>query len=102
MHDDRAELHRWHKASGRAYASLLRWYRTVGYARHDGVGVDMHEPPAISGEDIEYIDGAGWIDGREMDADEARAVLALLTQMAQAARDALAGCSTIVVAVRNT
>ncbi len=97
------ELNRWYTATGHAHASLLRWYRTVGYARHNGVSVDMREPPAMSGEDIEYLGGnTGRIDGRDMTADQVRAVQALLVQMSTEARDALAGCSTLVVAMEAT
>lgn len=100
---DFAELNRWYNATGYAHISLLRWYRTVGYARHNGVSVDMSEPPAMSGEDIEYLGGnTGRIDGRDMTADQVRAVQALLVQMSTEARDALAGCSTLVVAMEAT
>lgn len=94
---DFAELHRWYAAIGHAPASLLRWYRTVGYARHGGVSVDMHEPCALAGDYIEYIGGAGRIDGREMTPDELQAVHRLLVQMCEDARDALQGSSTLVV-----
>lgn len=59
MDMDFAELRRWHAATGHAHASLLRWYRCVGYARHDGVQVDMHEPPAVApdAQDITYLPG---------------------------------------------
>lgn len=81
-------------------ATLLRWYGKRGYARHGGVSVDMDEPPAIAGDDIEYLPGvATRIDGREMTADEQRVVLALLVRMAHDARDALAGCSTLAVII---
>lgn len=63
----------------------------------------MSEPPAMSGEDIEYLGGnTGRIDGRDMTADQVRAVQALLVQMSTEARDALAGCSTLVVAMEAT
>lgn len=57
-------------------ASLPRWYRTVGYARHDGVSVDMREPCAVVGDDIEYLPGV---------------------RMTIDARDALQGPSTLAV-----
>lgn len=92
------ELQRWHRERGSAHAVLLRWHRTVGYARAAGVGVDMYEPPALPGDDIEYLPGvATRIDGREMTAEECAAAHRLLVQMAQDARDALAGCSTLGV-----
>ena len=98
MTSDIDELQRWHRDRGGAHAVVLRWYRTVGYARAAGVGVDMYEPPALVGDDIEYLGGeSGRIDGRPMTADELRATRALLVQMAQAARYALAGCCTLVV-----
>lgn len=98
---DAAELLRWYgDANGNARASLLRWCRTVGYARHEGVSVDMHEPPAMSGRDIEYLPGvATRIDGRDMTDDEQRVAHGLLVRMAHDARDALAGCSTLAVIV---
>ena len=57
-------------------ADLLRWHRTVGYARHDGVSVDMHEPCAAAGADIEYLPGV---------------------RMTIDAHDALQGTSTLAV-----
>lgn len=98
---DLADLRRWYdKAAGQARATLLRWCRTVGYARHDGVSVDMREPPALPGDDIEYLPGvATRIDGRDMTPDEQEAAQRLLVQMAQEARDALDGQSTLVVTV---
>ena len=98
---DYAELERWYRATGHAHISLLRWYRTVGYARHSGVSVDMHEPPAIAGDDIEWVGGRGRIDGRDMTDDEVRRVRGLLAQMEHDARDALAGCSTLVVSIEG-
>lgn len=95
--NDFAELDRWYRDGAHQYASILRWHRTVGYARHDGVGVDMREPCALAGEDIEYLPGRYTIDGREMTADERDCVGRLLAQMAHDARDALAGQSTLVV-----
>lgn len=92
------ELNRWYTATGHAHASLLRWYRTVGYARHAGVGVDMYEPPVLAGDDIEYLPGvATRIDGRDMTAEEKALAQRLLAQMAQDARDALSGQSTLAV-----
>lgn len=103
MGSDAVEIRRWYRAhNGRRHASLLRWYRTVGYARHDGVSVDMHEPCAIAGDDIEYLPGvATCIDGREMTAEEQTAIRRVLVQMAEEARDALAGQSTLVVIMRE-
>ena len=98
MSDEWTELCRWYKATGAAHASVLRWYRSVGYARHGGVSVDMHEPPAVDGDDIEYLGGeTGRIDGRAMTADELAAVRQLLVQMCEDARDALQGTSTLAV-----
>lgn len=54
------------------FGGLLRWCRTVGYAHHDGVSVDMREP----GADIEYLPGV---------------------RMTVDARDALQGPSTLAV-----
>lgn len=97
MSADFAELSRWYKAAGHPHTSLLRWYRSVGYARHAGVSVDMREPCALPGDDIEYLPGRYLIDGREMTDDERGYVARLLAQMAQDARDALTGHSTLVV-----
>lgn len=97
--DDVRELGRWYKGAGHAHVSLLRWCRTVGYARHAGVSVDMHEPPALAGDDIEYLGGSGRIDGRAMTPDELQAVRLLLVQMATDARDAIEGRSTLVVSL---
>lgn len=97
---DTAEIRRWHEATGHAHASLLRWCRTVGYARHNGVGVDLYEPPALEGADIEYVAGRGSIDGRDMTAEELQAVRKLLVQMAEDARDALQGASTLAVVLK--
>lgn len=96
----RAELRRWYRASGSAHVTLLRWYRCVGYARFDGVGVEMDEPPAIAGSDIEYLGGhTGRIDGRPMTREEVMHVRRLLAQMANDAHDALGGHSTLAVRV---
>lgn len=96
--EDWAELCRWHRATAHAHLTVLRWHRSVGYARHAGVGVDMDEPPALPGTEIEYIPGvAERIDGREMTPDERATAHRLLAQMEQGARDALAGQSTLVV-----
>lgn len=87
---------------GRRHACMLRWYRTVGYARHAGVSVDMHEPPAIAGDDIEYLPGVRTlIDGRAMTSDEISATQKLLVQMSEDARDALQGTSTLAVVIRG-
>ena len=102
---DYDELRSWYDdvvATGSARATLLRWYRTVGYARCDGVGVDMREPPAIVGQDIEYLPGVAMrIDGRDMTLDEQRVVRGLLAQMSTGAKDALAGCSKLVVSIEG-
>lgn len=96
--DNAAVVRDWHEARGQQHAVVLRWYRTVGYARCAGVSVDMYEPPAIDGIDIEYLPGiAARIDGRDMTADERDAAHRMLVQMAQDARDALAGLSTLAV-----
>lgn len=89
----------WYEKAGGA-ASVLRWYHTVGYARHAGVSVDMHEPPAIDGDDIEYLPGVRTlIDGRAMTSDEISATQKLLVQMSEDARDALQGTSTLAVVI---
>ncbi len=99
--DDCRAVQRWYRAHARTHAIVLRWYRSVGYARCAGVSVDMFEPPAIGGSDIEFIPGvATRIDGRDMTPEEAAAVRRMLEQMAQDARDALAGQSTLVVSVQ--
>lgn len=97
--DDAAELRRWyHKVTGHAHVSLLRWYRSVGYARHAGVGVEMSEACALPGADIEYLPGVRtMIDGRAMTDEELRTMQRLLTQMATDARDALSGQSSLAV-----
>ena len=102
QNNDFAELSRWYAATGHAHISLLRWYRTVGYARFEGVGVDMTEPPAIDGSDIEYLGGhAGKIDGRDMTRDEVLKVRELLVKMMQGAKDGLSGQNTIVVVIND-
>ena len=96
------ELNRWYTATGHAHASLLRWYRTVGYARHGGVSVDMYAPPAIEGGDIEYLGGhTGKIDGRDMTLDEVTQARELLAKMWQNAKDGLEGNCTIVVIIND-
>lgn len=95
---DLGDLVRWCKAAGEPQTSLLRWCRTVGYARHGGVSVDMHEPCAVAGADIEYLPGVRMtIDGRPMTDAERDVIARLLAQMSHDARDALAGGSTLVV-----
>lgn len=99
-----AEVRRWFGTTGHAHVSLLRWHRCVGYARHNGVGVDMDEPPAAAREalDIEYIPGVAMtIDGVQMTDEQAAAMQRLLVQMATEARDALAGLSTLVVVLEG-
>jgi len=100
---DFAELRRWYGATGHAHVSLLRWYRTVGYARHGGVSVDMDTPPAMPGVDIEYLPGVRMtVDGRDMTPDEISLTQRLLVQMCEDARDALQGRSTLAVVVHAT
>lgn len=102
QNNDFAELSRWYAATGHAHITVLRWYRTVGYARFDGVGVDMLQPPAIGGSDIEYLGGhSGKIDGRDMTPDEVTQARELLAKMMQGARDGLSGQSTIVVIIND-
>lgn len=99
--DDFKALLAWYEKAGGA-ASVLRWYHTVGYARYAGVSVDMHEPPAIAGDDIEYLPGVRTlIDGRAMTSDEISATQKLLVQMSEDARDALQGTSTLAVVIRG-
>jgi hypothetical protein len=100
--DDYAELRRWFAATGHAHAVALRWVHTVGYARCGDTSRGMREPPAIVGEDIEYLGGdSGRIDGRDMTADEVIAVRKLLVKMDTDAGDALQGTSTLVVVIRR-
>lgn len=97
---DFSELSMWYESTGHAHITVLRWYRTVGYARHAGIGADlgMDRRPAIPGDDIEYLGGAsGRIDGREMTPDEVLEVRRLLAQMASGADDGITGRSTLVV-----
>lgn len=102
MSDEWRELCRWYKATGYAHVCMLRWYRTVGYARYRGVSVDMQHPPAIAGDDIEYLGGhSGRIDGRDMTPDEVTQARELLAKMMQGARDGLSGQSTIVVIIND-
>ena len=99
---DTAEIRRWHAVTGHAHVSLLRWYRTVGYARHGGVGVEMFEPCAVPGDDIEYLPGTALrIDGRDMTDDESQSIRRLLEQMASDAIDALSGQSTLAVVIQK-
>lgn len=83
-----AELCRWHASTGHAHASLLRWYQIVGYARHNGVSVDMDEPPAVApgAQDITYLPHEAWIDGVQMTPEQMQETRRLLVQMAQDAR----------------
>lgn len=94
---DFAVVRRWHGLVGHAHASVLRWHHTVGYARHGGVSVDMLEPCAMPGHDIEYLPGRYLIDGRPMSEAERDGIARLLVQMCTDARDALAGSSTLAV-----
>lgn len=94
---DFAVVRRWHRDRAAPHLSVLRWYRTVGYARHGGVSVDMHEPCAWPGDDIEYLPGRYLIDGRAMTDDERAGIRRLLVQMCVGARDALCGTSTLAV-----
>ena len=67
---DLDELLRWYGASGDAQPSLLRWCRTVGYARHGGVSVDMHEPCAVAGADAVCVwVEADWAPGLTLDGE---------------------------------
>lgn len=95
--DDFAVIRRWHRDSASPHLSVLRWYHSVGYARHNGVSVDMLEPPAWPGDDIEYLPGRYLIDGRAMTDDERAGIRRLLVQMCRDARDALQGTSTLAV-----
>ena len=102
MTDDeaRAELRRWYAAAGHAHTSFLRWVGgCAGHARHNGVGADIHEPPAIApdAQDITYLPHEAWIDGVQMTPEQMALTRRLLVQMAQDARDAIAGQSTLVV-----
>lgn len=94
---DFAIVRRWHRDSAAPHLSVLRWYHSVGYARHGGVSVDMLEPPAWPGNDIEYLPGRYLIDGRPMTDDERAGIRRLLVQMCNDARDALQGTSTLAV-----
>lgn len=94
---DFAIVRRWHRDSASPHLSVLRWYKTVGYARHGGTSHDLHEPPAIAGDDIEYLPGRYMIDGRPMTVDERATIRRLLVQMDSDAGDALCGTSTLAV-----
>lgn len=87
--------------SQHANVAALRWHRGVGYARYGGfAGWWEHDAPAVArgAQDIEYANGVVMtIDGREMTDDERSGIARLLAQMAQDARDALTGQSTLVV-----
>jgi hypothetical protein len=99
--DAQAELRRWYDATGHAHTSFLRWVGgCVGHARHDRVGADLHEPPAVApdAQDITYLPHEAWIDGMQMTPEQMTETRRLLVQMASDARDALAGRSTLVVA----
>lgn len=84
-----------------ANVAALRWHRGVGYARYGGfAGWWEGDPPAVArdAQDIEYAGGVVMtIDGRLMTNDEMDATHRLLAQMAQDARDALTGQSTLAV-----
>lgn len=98
--DAHAELRRWYMVAGRAHIASVRWIREVGHARFDGVGVDIFEAPAVApdAKDIEFIPGVvSTIDGEPMTEDQIKCLRRLLVQMAQEARDALTGQSTLVV-----
>jgi len=100
---DRRALSAWYaEHDGDTRASLLRWYRTVGYARHDEVSAILRERPALAGDDIVYLPGVETtIDEREMTAEEVALAQRLLVQMAEDARDALAGHSTLAVVLHG-
>lgn len=93
------EIVQWLSQHGNGAA--LRWHRGTGYARYGGfAGWWEGDPPAIArdAQDIEYAGGVVMtIDGRPMTNDEMDATARLLVQMAQEARDALTGQSTLVV-----
>lgn len=98
---DAAVVRRWIRALADPHLTALRWHRTRGCAWHAGVIVHMQEPPAIVGDDIEYIPAVvARIDGRTMTAEEIDHVDRLLVQMAADARDALEGQSTLAVVVQ--
>lgn len=91
----------WYEATGKAHTSFLRWRNGIGHARHGGVGVDLHEPPAFewtkATQDITYLPGMLTVDGLALHGPEMREVARRLEQMASDARDALNGHSTLAV-----
>lgn len=93
------EIVQWLSQYGNGAA--LRWHHGTGYARYGGfAGWWEGDPPAVArgAQDIEYAGGVVMtIDGRPMTNDEMDATHRLLVQMAQEARDALTGHSTLVV-----
>jgi hypothetical protein len=93
------EIMQWLRQYGRSAA--LRWHRGTGYARYGGVAAWWDgDPPAIApdAQDIEYAGGVVMtIDGQPMTDAQQVSTQRLLVQMAQDARDALTGQSTLVV-----
>lgn len=101
---DFADLNQWYETTGRAHLTFLRWLSTVGHARHNGVGVDLSAPPAClnGAHDIEYLPaGPARVDDRGMTEDELTSLRRVLVQMAEGARDALDGHSTLAVVFDN-
>ena len=85
----------------------LRWARTAGLARCDGVAVELREPPALPGlaglTEIDYVPHVvaqlriGAEATRDMTHDEMHDCYALLQAMARCARDEAEGGRTLAM-----
>lgn len=81
------------------YPTRLRWYHTLGVARHEGVSVDLRAAPVLPGAEglteIDYVPTViahiriGCDAVRDMTTHERVAAQALLVRMAGAARSAI-------------
>lgn len=99
---DFVEVQRWLMETKLLHFSMLRWYNTVGYARHAGVSVDMVDPLRLDWareiKDLEYIPGiVCTADGIPMTDDQQSSIKKLLIQMSEDARAALNGDSTLAI-----
>lgn len=103
--DPWAEIRRWYHTTAYAHITcarlIRRGERVAGFAQSAGVSVQIHEPIAFDGSDVELLGSRGTIDGRPMTGAERDALLRLLAQMAADARDALDGKSTLAVSIHR-
>lgn len=83
--------------SEKLYPTRLEWDGRRGMARHDGVSLELHRPPAGAWAEVHFTPGIqaqvrerACDARRDMTADEIRAALRWLQYMAHAARTACA------------